>query len=391
MLPVSQHIAERARGLELTAAERSRYSRHVLLPDVGLDGQKRLKAARILVVGAGGLGAPVSYYLAAAGVGTIGIVEFDTVDVTNLQRQILYTDADVGTSKLDAAVRRLAALAPHSQFVKVAEPLAESNAERLIDAYDLVIDGTDNFSTRYLINDVAARLGKPNVYGSIFRFDGQASVFYAPHGPCYRCLFPSPPPPEAAPNCAEGGVLGVLPGQIGLIQATEALKLVLGIGTSLVGRLLTFDALSLRFDEFKLQRDPDCAACGARRGALPLVAPLATCAPVVAAPEQDELITPPALAALRDSGSPHVLLDVRSPGEIAVTAIAGHRSIPVDAVASRAHALPRDVPLVCYCKSGARSLRAVRTLRAQGFSLAMSLDGGILAWIDQVAPDLPRY
>ena len=396
MLPVSQTIATRAASFTLTPEERTRYSRHILLPEVGLEGQRKLKAARILVIGAGGLGAPVSFYLAAAGVGTLGLVEFDNVDVTNLQRQILYTTVDVGRPKLTAATERLRALSPGLAIEGFPEALTPDNAGRIIDSFDIIVDGTDNFMTRYLVNDTCVRLEKPNVYGSIFRFEGQASVFYAPYGPCYRCLFPAPPPPDTVPNCAEGGVLGVLPGQIGMIQATEAIKLVLGLGTSLLGRLVMFDALSMRFDQYTMDRDANCPACGDHRDARALALPtMAACEISPREPESDaradELISTDDYKALLDRSGPHVLLDVRSAGEVAVAALPGHHHIPLDALLVRISELDRNSLLIVYCKSGARSLRAVRQLRELGFVDTRSLQGGILAWIDRFAPELPRY
>lgn len=387
LLPVTAAVSRRAEGETLTSAETTRYSRHLLLPEVGADGQKRLKASRILVIGAGGLGSPVSLYLTAAGVGTIGLVDHDTVDTSNLQRQILYKEADAGRSKAVAARERLQSLSSAVNVEVHEERLDATNAERLLSAYDVIVDGTDNFPTRYLVNDACVFLGKPNVYGSIFRFDGQASVFYPPHGPCYRCLFPSPPPAGQVPSCAEGGVLGVLPAQIGAIQATEALKLVLGIGEPLLGRLLTLDALSMKVDEFKVRRDDDCPVCGKAPTITSLVeTPLVCEVPAIGA----ELAVA-TLKSWRDTAKPHLLVDVRSAAERAICAIEGSTHMPVSDIAKRVAELPRDRPVVLHCKSGARSLQALQALEAQGLTNAMSLKGGILHWIDEIEPFLSKY
>ncbi len=385
-LPVTRAIAGRAAGLTLSAAETARYSRHLLLPEVGADGQKRLKAARMLVIGAGGLGSPVSLYLAAAGVGTLGIVDHDTVDASNLQRQILYTERDQGRSKAEAARERLTALSSHTQIEIFTERLDASNVERLLSPYDIIIDGTDNFSTRYLVNDACVFLGKPNVYGSIFRFDGQASVFYTPHGPCYRCLFPSPPPPGQVPSCAEGGVLGVLPAQIGSIQANEAIKLALGVGESLMGRLLTLDALAMRVDEFKFRRDPACPVCGTS----PTITTLVDSDVACALPAGD-LIAPEALRDWRVTGKDHVLIDVRSPAERDICAIEGSVLIPLPELEGRLGSLDPARTTVLHCKSGARSMTALQLLRGKGFRDLRSLDGGILGWIGAVDKSLSKY
>lgn len=394
MQHVSDTIARRAEGLALTQAEVTRYSRHLLLPEVGKDGQRRLKAARVLVVGAGGLGSPVALYLTAAGVGTIGIVEFDTVDSSNLQRQVLFSESDAGQSKLDAAVKRLRELNSFVTIVPHETRLDSSNVEGLFAGYDIVVDGTDNFPTRYLANDACVFAHKPYVYGSIFRFDGQASVFYAPHGPCYRCLFPSPPPEGQVPSCAEGGVLGVLPAQIGSIQANEVLKLILGRGRSLLGRLMTLDALDMRVDEFKIGRDPTCPVCSADATIKTLATSVTSCevTPAVSTGEAPvPEIDVAALHAMRARREPHVLLDVRSPQEVAVCRIEGSVLIPLPQLESRLGELAKDQRVIVHCKSGARSARAVETLRRHGFSRAESLRGGILAWIDAYAPELSRY
>lgn len=369
----------------------TRYSRHLLLPEVGVEGQRRLKAARVLVIGTGGLGSPVSLYLAAAGVGTLGLVEFDTVDASNLQRQVLYTEADAGRSKLTAAVERLEALNSGIKIVAHAERLESENAKRLFEAYDIIVDGTDNFPTRYLASDACAMLGKPYVYGSIFRFDGQASVFYAPHGPCYRCLFPAPPPAGQVPSCAEGGVLGVLPAQVGSIQANETLKLILGIGTSLLGRLMTLDAMDMRVEEFRIRRDPDCAVCGERPTITTLAMSAAACVVPEARGAPSSEIDVGAYHELRSRGVAHVLVDVRSASEAEICRIDGAQLIPLNDLEKRLAELPRDRPIIVHCKSGARSARATALLHAQGYATARSLRGGILAWIDAYAPELPKY
>ncbi len=390
MLPVSEEIAARARNVELTSAETTRYSRHLLLPEVGMEGQKRLKAARVLLIGTGGLGSPVSLYLAAAGVGTIGIVEFDDVDTTNLQRQVLYGERHAGTSKLDAAIERLKDLNSSLKIVPHRYRLDATNIERTIRDYDVVVDGTDNFPTRYLVNDACVLQKKPNVYGAIFRFDGQASVFYAPYSPCYRCLFPAPPPAGQMPNCAEGGVLGVLPGQVGLIQATETLKLLLGKGESLLGRLLTFDALGMRFDEFRIKKDERCAVCGTQPTITTVQEAAAACALPEPAAEEEEM-TVDELDAWRRGGKDHVLIDVRTEEEAEICRIDGALLIPMATLDQSLALIPRDRPVVIHCKSGARSARAVGQLKALGYRNAKSLTGGILAWIKTKAPHLPAY
>lgn len=393
MLPVAQEIAARARNVELTSAETTRYSRHLLLPEVGVEGQRRLKAARVLLIGTGGLGSPVSLYLAAAGVGTIGLVEFDDVDTTNLQRQVLYGERHAGKPKLDAAIERLKDLNSALKIVPHRYRLDETNIEATIKDYDVVVDGTDNFSTRYLVNDACVLLGKPNVYGAIFRFDGQASVFYAPHSPCYRCLFPAPPPAGQVPNCAEGGVLGILPAQIGSVQATETLKLLLGVGEPLVGRLLTLDALGMRFDEFKLKKDDHCPVCG-KTPTIKTVKESAFACEVPAKAERAEALeemTVDELGRWRKEGKDHVLIDVRTAEEAAICAIEGARLIPIATLEASLDRIPKDRPVVIHCKSGARSARAVGQLKALGYRNAKSLTGGILAWIKAKAPHLPSY
>lgn len=379
------------------ADELLRYSRHTLLPEFGNEGQARLKAGRILIVGAGGLGSPAALYLAAAGVGTIGLVDFDEVDVTNLQRQVLYGTAGVGRPKLDVAAERLRDLNPHITIDLHREAFGEENARRLVEAYDLVIDGTDNFSTRFLVNDACVMAQRPNVYGSVFRFEGQASVFATAGGPCYRCLHPEPPPPGLIPNCAEAGVLGVLPGVIGTIQATEAIKLITGLGEPLIGKLLLYDALRMRFRQIALPRDPACPVCGDAPSIRVLKAYDEACdsgigdRPRESASEpaeaktdfrvqvsEDEM-TVEELDQWRREQRPHVLIDVREPAEHADTRIDGAQLIPLRQLQSHVKRLPKDQPIVVHCRSGGRSAVAVAMLKVQGFD-ARNLSGGIRAW-----------
>ena len=380
----------------LTRDEILRYSRHLTLPEVGADGQQRLKCARVLCVGAGGLGSPAAMYLAAAGVGTLGLVEFDRVDVSNLQRQILHGTADVGRPKLESARERLAAINPHVNVE--AHPFAfdAGTAIDLVSAYDIVLDGSDNFGTRYLVNDACVLAGKPNVYGSIFRFEGQASVFAVPGGPCYRCLHPEPPPAGLVPDCAEGGVLGVLPGVIGTIQATETVKLALGIGEPLIGRLLLYDALRMRFREVKLPADPDCPVCGSH----PVIREIAPiegyCMPDPRHGEEEAEaahgdITVRELKARMDRGESLQIVDVREPAEYDICRIPGARLIPLAQLPHRLNEIDGQAEVILQCKVGGRSARAAAFLRAQGFRNARNLTGGILAWIDQVDPTQPKY
>ncbi len=378
----------------LTKEEMNRYSRHLLLPEVGVEGQKRLKASRVLLVGAGGLGSPAALYLAAAGVGTIGLVDFDVVDESNLQRQVLHDTAWIGRPKLESAKAHLNALNPSVDVVLFPERLTSGNAFRILRGFDLVLDGTDNFATRYLTNDACFLLGIPHVYGSIFRFEGQVSVFHPGKGPCYRCLYPSPPPPGLVPSCAEGGVLGVLPGVVGCLQATEALKLLLGIGQPLVGRLVLYDALALSFREVRLDRDPACPLCGENPTVRTLVDYEELCgigrgedAP---APEGSE-VTPAELKAWLDSGESIQLLDVREPQEAAICRIAGAVLIPVGSLAERLHEVDGTRTIVVHCRSGARSARAVALLRQAGLARTYNLRGGILAWARDVDPSLTTY
>ncbi|MBK9516796.1 MAG: molybdopterin-synthase adenylyltransferase MoeB [Anaeromyxobacter sp.] len=378
---------------ELTPAEYQRYARHLILPEVGLEGQRRLKGARVLLVGAGGLGSPVALYLAAAGVGHLGLVDFDTVDASNLQRQVLHGTGDVGRLKLDSARDRLADLNPGVHVEGHPTRLDRGNALELVRAHDLVVDGTDTFATRYLTNDACVLAGKPNVYGSVFRFEGQASVFATAEGPCYRCLYPEPPPPGLVPSCAEGGVLGVLPGLVGLIQATEALKLLLGAGEPLIGRLLLVDALAMSFRQVKVRRDPRCPACGTRE-----ITELQDYEQLCGGParpppaeEADLEIGPAELARRLAAGDPLDLVDVREPTEWALCRLPGARLAPLscfpDAVASFRH----DREVVLYCHHGVRSLTALRRLQEAGLTRLRSLAGGIDRWSVEVDPAVPRY
>ncbi|MGE5813033.1 MAG: molybdopterin-synthase adenylyltransferase MoeB [Acidobacteriota bacterium] len=375
----------------LTAAELNRYSRHLAMPEVGVEGQRRLKEARVLCIGAGGLGSPASLYLAAAGVGTIGLVEFDSVDVSNLQRQLLYTDADVGRPKLQTAAARLRAMNPHIDIRTHDTRFSAAVAEPLVREYDIVVDGTDNFATRYLVNDACVLFGKPNVYGSIFRFEGQASIFAAPGGPCYRCLHPEPPPPGLVQNCAEGGVLGVLPGIIGTIQATEAIKLAIGQGRPLIGRFLVFDALAMTFRELKLRRDPDCPVCGNAPTIRELRDYDEYCDGASPALEDRESVTVDDLKSRMDRKADFVLVDVREPYEAQICSIPGAKLIPLNQLAERYRELPQDRELIIHCRSGIRSARAAHFLKGRGYTNVHNLEGGILAWIDRVDPTLTKY
>ncbi|HEX9728551.1 MAG TPA: molybdopterin-synthase adenylyltransferase MoeB [Gemmatimonadales bacterium] len=369
-----------------------RYSRHLILPEVGVEGQRALKAASVLLVGAGGLGSPLGLYLAAAGVGRIGLVDFDTVDLTNLQRQVLYGTRDVGRSKLASARDRLSDLNPHVALETYDTRLTSANALEILRDYDLVIDGTDNFPTRYLVNDACVLLGTPNVYGSIFRFEGQASVFATREGPCYRCLFREPPPPGLVPSCAEGGVLGVLPGLVGVIQATEAVKLILGAGESLIGRLLLIDALGMQFRTLRLRRDPACPACGTRE-LQELIDYEAFCGIPSAEQAGHDVpeISPVELASRLGRPDPFALIDVREPHEWEIARLPGARLIPLDTVGERLDEFPRDQEVVLYCKGGTRSARAARELLEAGFERVVSLAGGITRWSEDVDPSVPRY
>jgi len=371
-----------------------RYARHLLLPEVGLEGQERIKAARVLCVGAGGLGSPLLLYLGAAGVGTLGIVDFDVVDLSNLQRQVVHGTPDLGRRKLDSAADRLRAVNPNVRIRPFGARLTSQNALEILGDFDLVVDGSDNFATRYLVNDACVLTGKPNVYGSVFRFEGQASVFAAPGGPCYRCLYPEPPAPGLVPSCAEGGVLGVLPGLVGLIQATEALKMVLGKGEPLVGRLLLVDALEMRFREVKLRKSPDCPVCGERPTVTGLIDYEAFCgARGQEAREESavEEITVEELARRRAEGAePQQLLDVREPHEVRICTIGG-TLIPLNQLPGRLGELDPARELVVYCRSGVRSARAVVFLRENGFRKVRNLAGGILAWADRIDLRMLKY
>jgi sulfur-carrier protein adenylyltransferase/sulfurtransferase len=379
----------------LTPDEMLRYSRHLLLPEVGVAGQKTLRASKVLVVGAGGLGAPSTLYLAAAGIGEIGLIDFDAIELSNLQRQILYKTSDVGRPKLEAARERLQSLNPGVKVVPYEERLTSRNALEILGKYDVIVDGTDNFPTRYLVNDACVLLGKPNIYGSIYRFEGQASVFDATRGPCYRCLYPEPPPPGLVPSCAEGGVLGVLPGIIGVVQAIETIKALLHIGEPLIGRLMLFDALSLRFRELKLTKNPDCVICGTHPTQKHLIDYAAFCgvteAGAAVVPSGFPEITPEALKAELDHGEAPFLLDVREPEEWEIAHLPGATLIPRQQLADRVTELTGAREVVVYCKTGNRSSQATRFLIQLGFNNVRNLSGGIDAWSRRIDPTVPRY
>lgn len=379
----------------LSRDELRRYSRHLLLPEVGVAGQKRLRRAKVLLVGAGGLGAPTSLYLAAAGVGEIALVDFDEIELSNLQRQVLYTTADLARPKLEAATDRLRALNPEIRIVPVSQRLTADTALDVLRPYDVVVDGTDNFPTRYLVNDACVLLGKPNVYGSIYRFEGQASVFDAAKGPCYRCLYPEPPPPDLVPSCAEGGVLGVLPGLIGLVQATETVKLILGVGEPLIGRLLLYDALAMRFRELRLRKNPTCVICSPKATQKGLIDYPAFCG--VAAPDASASgsglpeVTPEALREELAGTDPPLLVDVREPNEWEIVHLPNAHLIPRAQLPDRLTELTGARRLVVYCRTGGRSSQATRLLIELGFSNVRNLTGGITAWAEKVDPSLPTY
>ncbi|MGQ9634635.1 MAG: molybdopterin-synthase adenylyltransferase MoeB [Bryobacteraceae bacterium] len=379
----------------LSQEEMLRYSRHLLIPEVGVEGQWKLKRAKVLVVGAGGLGSPVGLYLAAAGVGRMGIVDFDVVDASNLQRQVIHGTSDLGRKKLESAVDTIGDINPHVQVDCFETALTSENALEILRDYDLVVDGTDNFPTRYLVNDACVLLGKPNVYGSIFRFEGQATVFAYPGGPCYRCLYPEPPPPGLVPSCAEGGVLGVLPGLVGLIQATEAVKLILGVGQPLVGRLLLYDALGMRFRELKIRRDAGCPVCGDRPTIRELIDYHQFCGvPRAGGPGGDTAAEDIDVLQLKDKlerGNRFLLLDVREQHEHQLCRLPGAVLIPMREVPKRLGELDRNQEIVVYCRSGARSAKIAQLLRANGFPRVRNLTGGILAWSDKVDPSVPKY
>jgi molybdopterin/thiamine biosynthesis adenylyltransferase/rhodanese-related sulfurtransferase len=371
----------------LTPSELRRYGRHVVIPEIGIAGQERLRRARVLLVGAGGLGSPAALYLAAAGVGTLGLVEFDVVDETNLQRQILFGTADVGRPKLEAAVERLRDVNPHVRLEPHPGRFDLDNAMELVGAYDLVVDGSDNFPTRYLVNDACVRAGKPDVWGAVFRFEGQASIFAAPEGPCYRCLFPEPPPPGSVPSCAEAGVFGVLPGIVGSIQAAQAIGWLVGVGEPLVGRLLLFDALGMRFREVRLAKSPDCPVCSAQ----PTLRELVRYEEACVIPDDAFDLSVLDVARRRAAGEPLELVDVRTAREREIATLAPDRWIPLAELADRWRELPADRPLVVYCHSGGRSARATDFLRRAGFARVYNLAGGIDAWSREVDPAVPRY
>ncbi len=380
---------------DLTQSEFARYSRHIIMPEVGLDGQKKLKAAKVLIIGTGGLGSPLALYLAAAGVGTLGLVDFDTVDASNLQRQIIHGTKDIGRSKCQSAADTLRDINPEVNVVLHEERFTSKNAIAIVTPYDIVVDGTDNFPTRYLTNDVCVLLNKPNVYGSIFRFDGQATVFHPALGPCYRCLYPEPPPPGEVPSCAEGGVLGILPGVIGCIQATETIKLILGIGEPLIGRLLLFDALNMTFKTFKIRRDPKWAVgaphptitglidyeqfCGIRGGPTPAATSIGS---EIAAEQLKKRV---------DAGEDLFVLDVRNPNEFQICRIPGTVLLPLPELPTRFAEVPKDREVIVHCKSGMRSAKAIEFLKSQGYTKLVNLTGGIAAWAEKVDPGMPRY
>jgi sulfur-carrier protein adenylyltransferase/sulfurtransferase len=383
---------------KLTNEEIKRYSRHLILPQVGVEGQERIKAAKILLIGSGGLGSPLALYLSAAGVGTIGMVDFDVVDFSNLQRQVIHFTTDVGKPKLQSAAEKIKAINPNVKFVAHQAKLTSDNALDIIKDYDLVADGTDNFPTRYLVNDACVMLKKPDVYGSIFRFEGMASVF-APHlgGPCYRCWYPEPPPPGKVPSCAEAGVLGVVCGIIGNIQANEVIKLIIGKGTPLIGRLLRFNALDMTFKEHKIPRDPNCPLCGKNPTITKLIDYNQFCGVThceIAAKKQEtssDDIAVEQVKAMLDRKEDFVFVDVRDPDERAICKIEGTQSIPLPDLPQRFKELPKDKLIVLHCKMGGRSSRALKFLRSQGYGRLKNLDGGINAWAKRIEPNMPRY
>ena len=381
---------------ELTTDDLSRYSRHLILPEVGMEGQQKLKAARVLCVGTGGLGSPLALYLTAAGIGTLGLVDFDVVDSSNLQRQIIHSTKDIGRKKLDSAEEKLKALNPSINIVKHDTMLSSANALEIIKDYDIVADGTDNFPTRYLVNDACVLLGKPNAYGSIFRFEGQASVFATEQGPCYRCLYPEPPPPGLVPSCAEGGVLGILPGLVGVIQATEVIKLILGKGEPLIGRLLLVDALNMRFRELKLRKNPECPVCGENPTVTELIDYQHFCGIVPETPQEANVkngipqISVKELKRRIDAGEDVQLIDVREPYEYQIAQIGG-KLIPQNDVANRLSEIDRDREVVVHCRSGARSQRIAEFLKQAGYPRVVNVAGGILAWSDEIDPKVQKY
>jgi adenylyltransferase/sulfurtransferase len=379
----------------LSNEEILRYSRHLIMPEVTMEGQKKLKAARVLCVGTGGLGSPLALYLTAAGVGTLGLVDFDVVDYTNLQRQVLHSTSDVGRLKLDSAIDKLTAINPFVEIKRFDTYLSSQNALDIFSGFDIIADGTDNFATRYLVNDACVLSGKPNVYASIFRFEGQASIFATKEGPCYRCLYPDPPPPGLVPSCAEGGVLGVLPGLLGVIQATEVIKLILGAGEPLIGRLVLVDALAMRFRELRVRKNPECPVCGTNPTVKKLIDYNQFCgvrgedgSPSTGATIPS--IQPEDLKRRLDGGEDIFVLDVREPHEYQICNLHGHL-IPLGDLPQRVHELDSSSEIVVHCKSGARSAKAVDFLRKSGFMRVSNLTGGILAWADRIDPSLPKY
>jgi adenylyltransferase/sulfurtransferase len=385
--------SETANAVSLSNDEVLRYSRHLIMPEVGMEGQLKLKAAKVLCIGAGGLGSPLALYLAAAGVGTLGIVDFDVVDFTNLQRQIIHSTADVGRKKLDSAEDKLRGINPNVNVVRFDTRLSSANALEVFRDFDIIVDGTDNFPTRYLVNDACVLSGKPNVYGSIFRFEGQVSVFATENGPCYRCLYPEPPPPGLVPSCAEGGVLGILPGLVGVMQATEAIKLILGKGEPLVGRLLLVDSLAMKFRELKLRKNPDCPACGTHPTVTTLIDYNEFCGirgeekPV---DNQVPTISVEELKQRQDKGDDLFVLDVREPHEYQICNLNGYL-IPLGDLPKRVNELDSSREIVAHCRSGARSAKAVDFLRQAGFTKVKNLSGGILAWAEKIDPKMPKY
>ncbi len=380
----------------LTVDEVRRYSRHLIIPDVGMTGQKRLKNAKVLCVGAGGLGSPALLYLAAAGVGTLGIIDFDVVDESNLQRQVIHGQSDIGKSKAESARESINEINPYTEVILHQERLDSSNAMEIFEPYDLIVDGTDNFPTRYLVNDACVLLGKPYVWGSIFRFDGQASVFWAEHGPCYRCLYPEPPPPGMVPSCAEGGVLGVLCASIGSIQVNEAIKVIAGIGDPLVGRLMIYDALEMTYRTVNVKKDPECPVCGKNPTVTELIDYEEFCGTVSEEAQNaatGSTITARDLKAMQDAGEDIFLVDVREPNEYEIVSIPGAVLIPKGEFSSGAalERLPQDKRIVLHCKSGQRSAEALAVVKDAGFSDAVHVGGGVLAWIKQIDPSLPEY
>ncbi len=384
---------------QLTNEDIARYSRHLILPEVGMEGQQKLKAAKVLCVGTGGLGAPLALYLAAAGIGTLGLVDFDVVDESNLQRQVIHSTPDVGRPKIDSAAEKLQALNPRLNIVKHETMLTSKNALEIISQYDIVADGTDNFPTRYLVNDACVLTGKPNSYASIFRFEGQASVFATEEGPCYRCLYPEPPPPGLVPSCAEGGVLGILPGLLGVIQATEVIKLILGKGEPLVGRLLLVDSLNMKFRELKLRKNPECPVCGTNPTVTELIDYQQFCgiqppAPPAAVQNGIPQMTVQDLKRKMDAGEEFFLLDVREPHEFQIANLQGYL-IPVGELPGRVNELEEvrqaGQEIVVHCKSGGRSQKAAEFLQQQGFKNVANVAGGILAWAGEIDPSVPKY